>query len=388
MKNLLLKLSFSVFLSCITNLANADQAHREQSIYTAAAFGRHNQLWRISPQQNYMVVDYSTNKGLTFSHPVRVNSEPQNINVWDENTPSISVDKQGKVYVLYSADDKQKSTVFFSQSNDGKHFSDPIKISLQADLNYHYQAEMLVAKQGKVHFLWHDVRDRNEYKQQGGGDLSIYYTSANTHKNIDFLSEFRIAKNICSCCRTAMVLDNHDQALILARFVFPDQIRDLGLIKPDAKIETAETWRVSFDNWKLEGCPTQGPALSISKTGRYHMAWFTLGSRRQGLFYAWSDDQGKTFSNPLSFGNPDKLPARAEVLAIGKKVALIWKEFDGIKTQIMAMHSENQGLNWSAPTQLAETESLSSYPALLDDGHKIYLSWNSMEHGFRLLAID
>jgi hypothetical protein len=216
----------------------------------------------------------------------------------------------------------------------------------------------------------------------------MYYTSANTNKTINFLSEYRIAKNICSCCRTAMALDNHNKPMLLARFVFPNTIRDLGLIKPIAETETAETWRVTFDNWKLEGCPTQGPALSISKTGRHHMAWFTLGNQRQGLFYAWSDDQGKSFSSPLAFGNPDKLPARADVLALGKQVALTWEEFDGIKTQIMAMHSVDQGLNWSEPILMAETETLSSYPTLLDDGHKIYLSWNSVGTGFHLLPID
>lgn len=369
-------------------IAESEKILPEQKIYTAAAFGPDGRLWRIIPSQKYVSVDYSTDYGKSFGQAIRLNPTDMPIHLWDENPPAISVDREGRVYVLYFADDQQSSTSFFSHSDNGTLFSTPIKISSEANTWYHYQTEMLVDAKNRIHFIWHDTRDRAEYKKQGGGDLSIYHASAKTKTIEAPFSDQRIAKNICSCCRTAMAEDVDGNLVILARFVYPGNIRDHGLFKlsPDGK--AGEPWRVTFDDWEIEGCPTHGPALSISTDGRYHMTWFTQGEKRSGLFYAWSDDQGKTFSNPIQVGDQDKLPGRADVLALGKRVALAWKVFDGNKTRVEAMYSSDGGLHWSKAESIAETATQSAHPALITDGKQIFLSWNSTDIGYRLIPIE
>lgn len=370
------------------SIAESEQPLPEQKIFTSAAFAPDGRLWRILPSQRFVSVDYSTDFGKTFSQPARINPVEMPIHAWDENPPTLSVDRNGRIFVLYFANDQQSSTSFFSHSDNGKHFSNPVKISSEANAWYHYQTEMLIDAAGHVHFIWHDTRDRAEYKKHGGGDLSIYHTAAKTGQTINFAPDQRLAQNICSCCRTAMAEDIDVNVVILARFVYRGNIRDHGLFKlsPDGKI--SEPWRVTFDDWEIEGCPAHGPALSISADGRYHMAWFTQGEKRSGLFYAWSDDQGKTFSPPMQMGDPDKLPGRADVLALGKRVALVWKVFDGAKTRIEAMHSEDGGLHWSPARAIADSESQSAHPALITNGKQIFLSWNSLDSGYRLIPIE
>ena len=107
------------------------------------------------------------------------------------------------------------------------------------------------------------------------------------------------------------------------------------------------------------------------------MTWFSQGNKYFGLFYAWSDDQGKTFSEPRKIGDHDKLPGYPDVLALGKEVALVWKVFDGTKTQITVMRSSDRGMHWSAAKVIAESEQNSAHPALITDGKQIFLSWNS-----------
>lgn len=359
-----------------------------QKIYTSAAFGPDGRLWRLVPSQDHIAVDYSLDYGKTFSKPARVNNKSQRIDMWEENPPTIAVDRDGAVYVLYFADGKQPYTSYFSKSTDGEHFSKPLKVSSKADQYVHYQTEMLVGQDKKVHILWHDSRDEAEYSKYGGGDLSLYYVSAEASRNREFPPDQRIAKNICSCCRTAVALDKDGLPVILARFVYPSNIRDLGMLKLTAEGKAGDPWRVTNDDWQIAGCPTQGPALSISNSGRYHMTWFTQGKARTGLFYAWSDDQGKTFSQPLAFGNSNGLAGNADVFALGNKVAVAWKEFDGENTRVQAMHSEDGGNNWSAPKMLTETPTPTAYPALISDGKRIFLSWNSVGTGYRLIPIE
>lgn len=384
-RNLLFLMLFALVENSI---AETEQLLPEQKIYTAAAFAPDGRLWRLLPSQKFVSVDYSMDHGRTFSQSVRVNPVDMPIHAWDENPPALAVDRNGRLYVLFFANDRQSSTSFFSHSDNGEQFSTPVKISSEANSWYHYQTEMLVNAADRVHFAWHDTRDRAEYKREGGGDLSIFHTAARTGKVITLPMEQRLAKNICSCCRTAMAEDINGDLVILARFVYRGNIRDHGLFKlsPDGNLN--EPWRVTFDDWEIEGCPAHGPALSISTDGRYHMAWFTQGEKRSGLFYAWSDDQGKTFSAPMQIGDPEKLPGRAEVLALGNRVALVWKVFDGAKTRIEAMHSADGGLHWSAAGTVAESQSQSAHPALITDGKQIFLSWNSLDTGFLLIPIQ
>ncbi len=372
----------------ISRPAYTEEAKPDQKLFTAATFGPDGRLWRVLPSETAVMVDYSLDYGKTYSKPVRVNPIPQQMNFWDENPPSIAVDEQGRVYVLYFADDKQDFASFFSRSDDGNRFSEPAKVSTKADTNIHYQTEMLVDNAGKVHFMWHDNRDEEEYKKNGGGDLSIYYVAAAKDKLSPLPSDKRIATNVCSCCRSAMALDVDDRPVVLARYVYPGSIRDHGLIKLAADGTPSQPWRATYDDWKLDGCPTHGPALSISNDGRYHMAWFSQGKAQSGLFYAHSEDKGKTFSKPLMIGDPNKLPGRAEVMALGKKVALVWKEFDGEKTTVQAMHSDDAGQHWSTPEQLSEALTASAHPALINDGKRLFMTWHSADKGFQLIRVD
>jgi hypothetical protein len=365
-----------------------DYVKPDQRLFSAAAFGPGGRLWRVLPSQDKVEVDFSLDYGKSFSKPVQVNPKPQAMNFWDENPPSISVDKQGRVYMLYFADDKQEFTSYLSYSDDGSHFSTPVKVSTNADGSIHYQTEMLVDSAGKVHFMWHDARDEDEYKKNGGGDLSIYYVSAERAKLNPMPADHRIAKNICSCCRSAMALDKDGKPAILARFVYPGSIRDHGLFNVDADGNAGKPWRVTYDEWKLDGCPTHGPALSISQSGRYHIAWFSQGKNQSGLFYAWSGDQGKTFSKPLAIGDSNKLPGRPDVMALGDKVAIVWKEFDGKITTVNTMSSDNGGLTWTGAKKIAESSRASSHPALINDGKRLFLSWHSADKGFNLIRLD
>ena len=57
--------------------------------------------------------------------------------------------------------------------------------------------------------------------------------------------------------------------------------------------------RVSQDNWMLEGCPDDGPAMKVDPKGRIHIVWPAViterGSQVKALFHAVSTD-GRVFS--------------------------------------------------------------------------------------------
>jgi hypothetical protein len=274
---------------------------------------------------------------------------------------------------------------YFSVSTDGgAHFSLPATLSGQADGANTLQPKLAASQNGKVMAFWHDERDRVDWKVPGN---SIYFASFDGKTGVKS-SEGKAGDAVCECCSIAVDFDGDNLPVLFVRYIYPGGVRDLGLIKPKAEGKEWNAWRVTFDDWRIEACPEQGPALSIGPDGRQHIAWFTQGNVRQGLFYAYSTDHGQHFSAPLALSDSGKLADHPAVLALGQKVTLVWKEFDGMKTSIMMRQSQDGGAAWSMPKRIAEATGQADTPLLLSKGQATYLSWNSHADGYRLIPLD
>lgn len=359
--------------------------HRPRGLYVAAAFGPDGKLWRATPDKQHVYVDYSSDQGKTFSAPITVNPDSQRIKASSENRPGIAVDSANRIYVIYPAEgDKQPTEVYFSVSADGKHFSPPAAVSDKADEANAFQGSLALSPKDSAYVFWHDERHRVDWKQAGN---AIYYTllEGTTHSAA---ASRKAADVLCECCKIAAAFDPEGQPVLLARFIYPGGIRDHGLIKP---LDGGNEWtsrRVTFDDWRIEACPEHGPALAISTNGDYHIAWFTQGSVHQGLFYAHSSDRGLHFSDPMPFGAPGKLAGHPAIIAVNQRLVLAWKEFDGVKSRVFIMRSQDGGKHWSPVEAVAETSSEADVPLLIQHGQTVFLSWNTGDEGYRLISIS
>lgn len=352
----------------------------------AVAFAPDGRLWRLIPTPDAVYVDYSDDEGRSFFAPRRVNPAAQKISVWPENPPAIAVGRSGRIHVLYYADEAQRSTSFYSYSDDGgKTFSLPKLVSDHADSAMHYMDRMLLDNEDKVYLFWHDRRHELLDQQLGSGVLSLYYAvSDNLHP--EFYNRF-ISNGICSCCRTATALAPNNKPILLARMVFADGVREHALMRLDKKGKWSKPIRVTADQWTIEACPEHGPALAIDENGRTHMTWFTLGNIRQGIFYAHTDDFGANVSEPMRVGNRERLPGHPDVLALRERVILTWKEFDGKHTFIQVQESSDRGANWSKARAVFTTSADNGHPALISNGRDIFLSWVSSEQGHQIVKL-
>lgn len=352
----------------------------------AVNFAPDGRLWRLIPSQDAVYIDYSDDNGQTFSTPVQVNPASQKISAWPENPPAIAIGRSGRIHVLYYADDAQKSTSYYSYSDDdGKSFSPPRLISDHADSAMHYMDKMLLDDEDKVYLFWHDRRHEMLDQQLGSGVLSLYYaTSDMQHEGFE---NRYISGGICSCCRTATALAPDNKPVILARMVFPEGVREHALIRMRQNGDWGQPIRVTTDRWTIEACPEHGPALSIDARGRAHLAWFTLGDIRQGIFYAQTDDYGINVSEAMAIGNRPHLPSHPDIIALKDRVVLTWKEFDGAQTLVQVQESSDRGANWSKAKTVFTTTGNNGHPALISNGQEIFLSWVSSEQGHKIIKL-
>ncbi|HCI15184.1 MAG TPA: hypothetical protein DFK12_14900 [Gallionellaceae bacterium] len=353
-----------------------------------AAFDEDGRLWRAQVRDGHLWVSNSDDAGANYGEPVRVNAEPEAIAADGENRPKL-VAKGGALYVSWtrSLDKPMTGDIRFSRSLDGgRSFSVPVTVNDNREIISHRFDAMAVNAKGQVYIAWLDKRDLSEARKSGkeyAGAALYYAVSDDGGKR--FRRNVKVANHTCECCRTAMALDTDGVPVVAWRHVYDGNIRDHAIVKLDGKATMA---RLGQENWNVAACPHHGPSISIAKDGAYHAAWFSNAPEKRGLFYAYSTDQGKTFSTPLNFGKPAVQAAHPAVFSLGERVHLAWKEFDGEHTRIVAMSSGDGGKNWSAPASLASTADASDSPLLIERKGRVYLSWNTKNEGHRVIEAN
>ncbi len=347
----------------------------------SATFGPDGRLWRVVPHRASLEVAWSTDHGVTFSTPAVIDARRQRLRVDPEGRPSIVVAGKGNVYVAWTADARKPSRAFVSVSEDkGQTFSAPIPVTGAGD-GMQIRGLLSLDGQAEPRLYYLDPAGAGDHGA-GGGLMAARIGSGSAPSAI----ATRLVTGTCECCRLAAARDPGGNLAVLSRMVYSGGIRDFGLIRATTPGRGAVT-RVTDDDWRIDACPEHGGSLSIGDEGRHHLVWFTQGTRRQGLFYASSDDAGRSWSAALAIGNPEALAGHGDVIVRGRDVVLAWQEFDGNQASVLAMTSADRGQSWSAPRRLAAARGAADYPFLLADGTGIYVSWYAAEGGYRLLPV-
>ena len=357
------------------------------SLAVTAMYDENGRLWQTLIRDRHLYVSHSDDRGTVMSAPVKVNAEPEDILADGENRPKIVV-RKGVIYVSYTQGlaKPMSGDIRFSRSTDGgKTFSGPVTVNDNREVISHRFETMGVNDRGQVFLAWLDKRDLSAAARQGEkyAGAAVYY-AVSDDGGASFRPNVKVADHSCECCRVAMAMDMDGSPVILWRHIFDKNTRDHALLRLDGAPAPV---RASQDDWRVDGCPHHGPALSIGPDGVYHLAWFTGASGRAGLYYRRSHDRGKSFTVPMRFGNPDAQPGRPQVLSLGSRVVLVWKEFDGKSSLVRAMGSRGGGATWSAPETLARTAGASDHPQLLHDRGHVFLGWQTANEGFRLIEV-
>lgn len=345
----------------------------------SAVFGPDGRLWRVLADDWHVYVDYSEDLGKTFSQPVTVNLESQRIRGNFEDRAHIAVNNQGNVYVIYQADAKLPWTAFFSASTNGLQFSKPVPVSDQADTGKHGLANLAVDRTGAAFLVWHDNRQQTQRSEAG-----LYWAQGQSNGNIGISR--KAGDYECECCRIALAIEPSGAVALFTRQVYPTHIRDHGVFRQTLEGQW-QSWRSTDDGWEIEACPEQGPALAVAENGRYHMAWFTQGSKRSGLFYAYSDDNGRHLSQTKRLGDELRLPGHPRLLAMGNHVAMVWREFDGRQSYQIMVFSKDNGATWTEPKIVATSGGDVDEAQLLSNKQQIFLSWYTQKEGYRLIPL-
>ncbi|MFZ4379743.1 MAG: sialidase family protein [Polynucleobacter sp.] len=333
-------------------------------------------------------VAQSIDGGKTFSPAVKIAEHGKSLDTGSDARPQIVSDSKGNVFLAYAffKDSNWNAQINTARSIDGGNtFSAPE--SLVIDSSSQRFPSALIKPDNTIFISWIDKRLVAVAKQGGASRLggSIAYSSS-VDGGKTFQAEKFANESSCECCRIGASLDPKNQVAIAYRAIFAGGIRDQASQVITSKGAEAIR-RVADDDWKTDACPHHGPSIAVSGSGKFHVAWYTQGSKRSGMFYANSTNQGVTYSKPIRIGAEGANVARPYLLASGNQVWMVWKEFDGAYSSIYLKQSSDDGITWSEAKFISKTSGYSDHPLLLKRDREVFLSWLTRADGYQLLQV-
>lgn len=370
--------------------ANGGQSHLmshapKATLAVGATLDENGRLWIARVENQRLLVSWSDDDGINFSTPVIVTPEPEAISADGESRPKIAVARDGAVLLTWvqSLPQKYAGNVRFARSTDsGKTFSAPITLNDDGRITSHRFDSMAIDGDGRVVIAWLDARDRDAAKEKSEKFTgSSIYTVKSLDNGKSFGPNHRFHEHTCECCRITLAWTK-DGPVALWRNIFGTNTRDFAI----ANLDEGGVRRATHDKWQVDACPHNGGSLAADRWGKLHLAWFTNGTARQGLFYKNID--GDWESQPMPIGNPAAQANHASVVLKDKIVILSWREFDGQSYSAQMMYSVNGGVSWSEPTRLMSSAGATDYPLPLINGEKVLVVWNTAKEGLRIVPIE
>lgn len=348
----------------------------------SAAFDAQGALWAVHKADGRIVVSRSADHGRSWSAPTRVTPELEPTDAGADARPKIALGPAGEIYVTWTKPLAKPYTgaIRFSRSLDGGRSFSPAAIVHRdrQEITHRFDA-LAVAGDGRIVVAWIDKRDLVAASPAHGGAKSSYrgaavYFAVSDDRGETFRGDFKAADHSCECCRIALARRADGSITAMWRHVFEPNVRDHACATLFTDGRAGPLSRATFDDWRVDACPHQGPALAEDPAGRLHAVWCSLASNDPGVFYG-AVGAGAVQGRRKIGGDT---AAHADIAVSGSRVAIAWKEFDGERTRLRGLLSPDHGKTWREH-ELAATAGASDHPRVLTHANRFHVLWNTRE---------
>jgi hypothetical protein len=347
-------------------------------------------------------VAVSRDSGRTFAPPVQVNTVAGEARLGGELPPRVAIASHPgttapEVVVLWTARAGATEIKMARSADGGLTFAQPVVLQSRGAAGDRGWTALSLDRRGAVHAIWLDHRElaagrandaARTHREHGAGHdgvamaqkSGLYYAAVRDVPG----PERELAKGVCYCCKTALATRDGGMIFAAWRHVYPGNLRDIALaVSRDGGNTFGTPVRVSEDNWAINGCPDDGPAMAVDEEGTVHVIWPTVidGPQPEGALFHTSTRDGRTFSTRTripTLGSPK--PAHPQVLADGAgRLVVAWDEYvEGKRVgALRRLH-----LRGDAPPTFGEIISIAIdgpaiYPVLAAAGGEVLAAWST-----------
>ena len=359
----------------VVRLAVPDRANATPSI--AADGPRVAVAWsaREGSGRTDIYLATSADSGRTFGDPVRVNDEAGTARVGGEMPPRVVF--SGRAIEVLWVSRGTATTIRVARSDDGgRTFAASREVQQAGVAGDRGWPALASDARGGFHAIWLD--HRGHARPEGAPHVHGATTNATEKRDGVAMaqksalyyggrgSEHEIAKGVCYCCKTALATAPDGTIFAAWRHVFAGNLRDIAMTASrDGGRTFAPFVRVSEDQWQLDGCPDDGPALAVDARGVAHVVWPTVVSKpeaHKAIFYASTRD-GRRFTPRIRVSTEGKNAAHPQLaLDTRGRPFVVWDELEDGQRRLFISHRAADG-SFPVPTSIS-IPSAAWYPAI------------------------
>jgi len=392
-------MGFLTAMAVATALSVAGRSNATPSMAADGAFVAI--AWTAALPSGITDVFLATSKdgGRTFTAPLRVNDVDGDARVNGEQPPRVVLDatepgQTPQITIVWTTKGTSGTKIVFARSKDrGRTFSRAAVVpGGDAAGNRGWEAA------SRSFVVWLDHREMAPHD----GDMATMH-HAHTGTKPDGVAMAARSKlyvstvdgsvpprtitgGVCYCCKTA-ITSTSDGAVFLAwRHVYPGNIRDIAFtMSRDGGRTFSAPSRVSEDKWVLEGCPDDGPAMSVAPDKRVHVVWPTLVTDASAdgaeptiaLFYAASGD-GRQFT-PRERIPTEGTPHHPQIARNADgSLTIVWDEIvNGTRRAVMARAVAGENGSMRFTRRVLSEGDPAIYPVVVATNEGPLVAWTS-----------
>jgi hypothetical protein len=234
---------------------------------------------------------------------------------------------------------------------------------------------------GSYGLVWLDGREQElNTKDPQGGSMALYY--ARYDRSGKQLAEAVVNERVCECCSTSVAM-TAEGPVAAFRDRSDKEVRDIAVSRFENSAAGAAAWSapatVHADNWTIDSCPVNGPAIAADGT-TVAVAWFTMKGDAGHAYAAFSRDAGRTFGEPIRLDDLTSLGHVGIEMLPGGAAAATWVEFADKRARLRVRRIEPAGAR-SAAVEIAGAGAghVGGQPRIARAGNELVLAWTESQ---------
>jgi hypothetical protein len=197
------------------------------------------------------------------------------------------------------------------------------------------------------------------------------------------ISEWELDNKTCDCCQTTAAITLNGPVVIY-RDRSDDEVRDMSIVRLVGG-EWTEPRSIHNDNWKIAGCPVNGPRVD-ALGNNLAAAWFSAASDTAHVNVVFSRDGGETFGQAIRVDEGSAI-GRVDIVLIDESSVLVsWMEGADIRAaRIHADGTKEQSITIASSSGARS----SGFPQMTKSGDQILFAWtDDKDKSIRLATLS
>ncbi len=294
------------------------------------------------------------------------------------NFPSLVVLPDGSLaahWLVKNGAGAYTADVQIARSFDGgKTWTQPFVPHRDGTPTEHGFVSMFPTQGGGLAAVWLDGREMKPAAGEhahGHGNMTLRY--ATFQRDGKPVAESLLDGRVCECCQTSAALTS-EGPVVAYRGRSEQEMRDISVVRLRGG-QWTQPALVHADNWRLDGCPINGPAIAAA--GRsVGVAWLTAAGDQPRVYVAFSNDAGATFAKPVQVDDGRTL-GRVDVLLLDDGSAVVsWLEQTGTGGEVRVRRVWPDGRRGDASTVArAGIARANGFPQMTRTGNTLVFAW-------------